>query len=262
MTRHSMCAGVIVLLCWPSSAAAQAQGSGEATPSNHANPLERVYVGIGGGYQGGVKSFTDSITFTQYLEPARIDADYRRKNGPAVDATGTVRLWRNFAITVGFSTFSKAGAGEITADIPHPFSFRESRAGGPFTFGGVTHRERILRTEATFLIAAGNRTIFMFGAGPAFVSLTQQVVSSAQWRESGYPYDSPVVIDGVNTTDETGSKVGFAGGMDVGFYFSRSVGVGLGVRFVHAKVPVNDRVKVESGGLQAGLGLRLKLGPR
>jgi hypothetical protein len=224
--------------------------------------LERVYIAIGGGYQGGAKDFTDAITFTQYLEPARLDATYQRKNGPAIEGSGTVRLWRNLGVSVGFSTFSKAGTGEVSTEIPHPFSFGQTRTGGPFTFGGVTHDETIVRVEAAVLVPVGRRAVVMVGAGPAFVSLTQEVVSSARWEEAGYPYDSPVVIDGVNKTRETSSKTGFSGGIDVGLYFSRYIGAGVGVRYVHAKMPVNERISLDAGGLQAGAGLRFRFGTR
>lgn len=233
-----------------------------AVPAKNAIPLERVYVAIGGGYQAGVDGFTDASTFTEYLESAKLDADYQLKDGPAIEGSGAVRLWRTLAVSVGFSRFSKSGAGELSIEVPHPFFFDRTRPGGPYSFGGITHEERVVRVEATVLAPVGKRVVVMAGAGPAFVHVTQDIVSSAQWSESGYPYDAPVVIQGVTTSRESGSKVGFAGGADVGFYFSRNVGIGAAVRFVRAKVPVNDRLEVDAGGLQVGVGLRLKVGSR
>ena len=257
MQTYTIGTVLVITFCLASSATAQAQPARTAALSF---PHERVYVAVGGGYQGGIKGFTDTITFTEYLEPAHIEADYRRKSGPAIDASGAVRVWRNLALGVGFSNFSKTGSGEVSAEIPHPFFFLQPRPGGPFSFGGVTHQERVVRVEPTAIIPVGTRMLIMLAGGPAFVSVTQRIVSSAQWRESGYPYDSPVTIDGVNSGDVTGSKVGFSAGGDLGFYFSKNVGVGLGVRFVRAKVKINDRIKLDAGGLQVAAGLRLRIG--
>ena len=240
---------------------AQTEGAQRAAQTTPAGPSrsDRVYVTFGGWYQPGEQSFSDRIRFTEYLETATMDATYRQRDAVTVEVAGAVRLWKGLAIGAGVTRFDRSGAANVQASIPHPFLFARPRSGGPIVQTDVTQREHIVRLEAVWVAPVGRRVLVLMSGGPAFLNVTQSLGSSLRWRERGYPYDDGVEVEGMELTRVTASKIGIAAAADVGFFFSRRVGVGAGVRVSRAKVRLANRIPLEVGGSHISAGLRLRL---
>jgi hypothetical protein len=91
--------------------------------------------------------------------------------------------------------------------------------------------------------------------------LRQDLATALQITQS-YPYDTASVT-GAETAANAKGGFGFNVSADAAWYFSRSAGVGGFIRYSHARIsmPVPDGSAVtDAGGVQAGVGVRLRLG--
>lgn len=102
-------------------------------------------------------------------------------------------------------------------------------------------------------------SVAVFG-GPSLFRLNRGLVDDVRYNHQ-YPYDS-ATFTAAQTSDASASQLGFNAGADVGYFFARNVGVGAMIRFTGANVdfdaPDGNTVAVDTGGLQAGAGLRLR----
>ena len=94
----------------------------------------------------------------------------------------------------------------------------------------------------------------VFG-GPSFFTVKQSVVTGITYDED-YPYDE-ATFSGADVETEEEQKTGFNVGADVGYYFTRNVGVGGIIRFSQTKVTFSLG-EVDAGGAMVGGGLRFR----
>lgn len=215
-------------------------------------------ISVNGGYQAGGSAFSDSFTFDQYLEQASMTARYPKKDGSAYAGGATFRVWRNLGVGVSLSVMSRSTTGDLSGTVPHPFHYRSNRAVS--TTMPIKHDEAGAHVSAAYVIPAGRRLLLTLSAGPSYFSVKQSLVDAVHVDEE-YPYDaatlqSPIVLSA------TKSAWGFHAGADVGFFFTRSIGVGVAVRYAGASVSMPARggnVSVKAGGAQVGAGLRIRI---
>jgi hypothetical protein len=213
---------------------------------------------LNGVYQSGTPAFSDVFSYTEYVEKTTITTEYSPKKGPAFDGGGAVRIWRNLAVGVNVSLAKRSTDGSLTGAIPHPFFFNAPRAISGTT--AIERTENAVHVQALWVIPAGRRLLIAVGGGPSFFSIKQSLVESVTYSES-YPYDSATFAS-ASVTQPSASAVGFGGSVDVGYYFSRYVGIGGFVRYARATVefPTHDStLSLDAGGFEAGLGLRIRL---
>ena len=147
----------------------------------------------------------------------------------------------------------------MDARIPHPFFYDRPRSiAGSAT--GLTRRETALHLQLRWFVPMpGQVGLSVFG-GPTFFNVTQDLVTAVDFSHS-YPFDE-ASFTGASTEEQSASAVGYHVGADVGFFFTSTVGIGALVRFSRASVDLmseGDRtVSIETGGFQAGGGLRLR----
>jgi hypothetical protein len=83
----------------------------------------------------------------------------------------------------------------------------------------------------------------------------QSVVTGITYTDS-YPYDE-AAFSGADVDTEDEKKTGFNVGVDIGYYFTRHLGVGGVIRFSQTSVPFSLG-DVDAGGAMVGGGLRLR----
>ncbi len=219
----------------------------------------RVFIDINGGFQATSTDFANNIVFTEFVEDGDLDATYGIDSGVIIDIGGGLRLPGNLGVSVGFSRFDTSNDASVDARIPHPFFFDRHRA----IAGSAT---RLARTETAvhlqlrwFAPVASQVDLSVFG-GPSLFNVTQGLVTAVGFSQS-YPFDDASFTE-ASTGEQSESAVGFHVGADVGFFFSRNVGVGALVRFSRASVDLvsenDDRVSIDTGGFHLGGGLRLR----
>ncbi|MCH2253659.1 MAG: hypothetical protein MK365_10905, partial [Vicinamibacterales bacterium] len=89
---------------------------------------------------------------------------------------------------------------------------------------------------------------------------TQGLVTAVDFSES-YPFEVASFAE-ASTEEQSTSAVGFHVGADVGYFFSRYVGVGALVRFSGATVDLvsedGGTISIDTGGFHVAGGLRLR----
>ncbi|MEO5820625.1 MAG: hypothetical protein ABIT71_08970 [Vicinamibacteraceae bacterium] len=216
-------------------------------------PTERVIVSINASYLTASRTFDDTRTFDLNAETARFSSDYAVEPSVGVDAGVFVRVWKGLAAGIAFTSHSDSRDIEIEASLPHPLKFSSART-ITGTAGG-DHEETAAHLQIAYILPVGKKMTAVVFGGPSFFTVKQSVVTAVQWRED-YPYDE-ATFTGATVESEEESKTGFNVGVDVGYYFTKNVGVGGIVRFTSAKTAFSLG-DVDAGGALVGGGLRLK----
>jgi hypothetical protein len=223
---------------------------------------DKAFVSINAGLQGAGSEFGYSFSPTEfaYAEEARLNARYPLDAGPAFDVGGGVRAWRNLAVGAAVSVFSKSSDVSVDGTVPHPLYLDRDRAvSGSFR---SPRREVAVHLQATWVVPMGRRTLVSFAGGPSFFSVRQAMASGINLA-TVYPYDTTAVT-GARTTNETKGGVGFNASGDVAYFLTRSIGVGGTVHYTRGTLTlptVGGGARTIAGGVQIGLGLRLRLMP-
>lgn len=245
------------------SVVAVAAGLSCSTPAlaqTASGSLSRGFVAINGIYQLTSNDFADSGVKREHAENGSVQAAYLVQSGQSLEVSGGARVWRKLSMGVGFSRFSTATPSAVSAAIPHPFFFNRLRSVAGQA-DGLKREELVVHLQAAGVFPVGRRlNVTVFG-GPAFFKVTQGVVTDVSYRDS-YPFDEASFGGAITTTADV-SKVGFGGGGDVAFYFTRFVGIGGTFQFAGTTVRLpaagGATQSVKVGGLRTGAGLRLRL---
>jgi hypothetical protein len=216
------------------------------------------YLSVGGVYQFRSKAFSEGYSYTEYLEQASVITDYPATEGPGFDVGGAVRLWRNLALSVSVTYVDRSTAGTVTAAIPHPFFFNQSRSiSGPVD---LKRTEIAVHPFVSWAIPAGRRFLIVIGGGPSIFNLNQSLVEDVSYTQS-YPFDS-ATFTSATVARHSAWIVGYGGSADVTYYFSKYVGVGGVARYARGTVSLPSHgatLKVDTGGFEAGLSLRFRI---
>lgn len=253
---------LVILLGTAASAGAQAKPAqpAPARPAPAAPPIDRVYVSINGAYQTGGDSFGETVTFRENAENGTFSTDYEVKSGPALNVSVGAGLWRNIGVGVGVTRYSKNTPTLINASVPHPFFFNRPRTVDG-EVAGIKREELAVHIQARATFVPTPRIQAVVFAGPSFFSVKQGIVNDFEVTEA-YPYDTATFSRGI-TTDVDESKIGFNVGADVGYFFTRQIGVGGSVQWAGTTIDApassgTGTFELKAGGFQAGGGLRLR----
>jgi hypothetical protein len=253
---------LVILLGTAASASAQAKPA-QPAPARRAPAapaIDRIYVSINGAYQTGGDSFGETVSFLENAEPGTFTTDYEVKSGPALNISAGAGLWRNIGVGVGVTRYSKNTPTALNASVPHPFFFSRPRT-VEGEVAGLKREELAVHVQAraTFVPSPSIQAVVF--AGPSFFSVKQGIVNDFEVNET-YPYDTATFSRGI-TTDVDESKIGFNVGADVGYFFTRQVGVGGSVQWSGTTIDApassgTGTFEIKAGGFQAGAGLRLR----
>ena len=242
--RVAWIAVATALLAWASPATAQDS---------------RVFISVNGGSQVTSTDFADNVVFTEFVEEGDSNAAYDIDSGAIFDIGGGVRLPFNLGIGGGVSRFDKNNDASVNARIPHPFFFDRDRsiAGSA---AGLTRTETSVYLQVRWFAPIPDAVELSVFGGPTYFSVTQGLVTAVEFSQI-YPFDV-ATFTAVASGTQTESAVGYNVGADVGFFFSRYVGIGALARFSRASLDLvsedSGRISVDVGGLHVGGGLRLR----
>jgi len=229
-------------------------------PAARAQPpteLPHAVISASAGVQGPSRTFTDTFTFDQYVETARVQADYAVKVKAFFDGGAAVRLWRSLGAGVAISRFTDTRTAAVAATVPHPFFFdRDRTITGTAT--GVARNETAVHAQIVAFVPAGRRWLLELSAGPTFLTVEQSFVTGVSYDES-YPFDT-ATYRSATIQKIRDRKVGYHIGADVMVRLTSSIGLGAIVRYSQARVGVDvngARLDLDAGGLQAGGGMRV-----
>jgi hypothetical protein len=246
----------------PATAAPQtpARPAAAATRAARRPPNVRGLLTVNGLFQPGTHDFTDSREFSSNRETATTTGEYSVDGGGGIDGGAFVRVWRNLGAGASVSSVTRRSDANISARYPHPFFFNQARQADT-SVGDLDRAEVAVHLSAAYLLPSTGRFGGVLYAGPSFFSLTQNVVETLAVTET-YPYDTVTIAPSGSPTELSESAVGFHVGGDVAWYFTNRFGIGAMARYATAKKSVaigtGKSFDLEAGGLQAGLGLRIR----
>jgi hypothetical protein len=225
-----------------------------------AGAQDRFRLSTSVGQQVTSTPFREEQPFREYLEQGAFTFERTISKRLFYDAGLAVRLVGGLYAGATFSFFSDTGAGAVVARVPHPFFFNQPRT----VTGEVRNAKRTEigeHLQLSWTAPAGNLEFTFFG-GPSMFTTEQLLVTrlSLSLNEEVYPYDT-LSFPGATTETLKENVFGYNAGVDMNWRFAPRVGLGILIRYAHGSkdfIPTGGQpVKVETGGLHAGGGLRL-----
>jgi hypothetical protein len=234
----------IVVLTLGLAFACAAQASAQITP----DLTKFVDVNVGG--QPQERTFTTSSTFPIYGETATVATAQRTNAGVLFDVRGGVRVWNNFAVGIGFSTFGRKGDAAGSARIPDPGVFGRP-ASVTLQSTGLERKEIGTHPMLVWYIPVTDKVDVAVSFGPSFIHVKQDVLS-VNGVMPGTQIPTTIV------SSESKTAVGGHVGIDGNYLFTPRFGGGIFVRYAGASADLPSVSGLHVGGFQAGIGLRVR----
>ena len=215
---------------------------------------DRGFVNVSGFFQPSA-GYANTVHPIDFAEAAVVGTDYKTGAVPGLEAGGGVRVWRNLAVGIDVSRFSKHINGSVSAQVPHPFFFGKPRSVSGDA-AGLSRGETGVHLQALWLIPMRPRWELALAGGPSWFSVDQDLVSDLTVTQT-YPFDT-ATFSAATSVHRSRSKVGFNAAADVSYLLRPHVGVGFGITFAHASVPLDDTLTVDAGGPHLAGGVRFR----
>jgi hypothetical protein len=228
------------LLAGPRLAAAQGQPASGTV----------AFLNVNVGAQPQQREITTSESLALYDETATVTSTQPVNNGPMFDVTGGYYVRTNLAVAVGFSSFSRSSDSALRASIPDPIFTDRPRIVGATT-PDLAHTERGIHFQAVWFFPVTDRIDVALSAGPSIFRVSQELTPTVT---------VPTRTQNIVVVQETqsGTAIGFNAGFDGSFMFTPRLGAGLFVRYAGGSVDLPAVENLSVGGLQTGLGLRIR----
>jgi len=193
---------------------------------------------------------TVSIFTPKLDEDTTFQTNYGNPTGWSLDFMGGGPVWHSLGIGFAVGYHKRNRAATIDAEIPHPY-FYDTLRSASFTTEPLESREATFHFPAIFMPPAfGPVKVLVFG-GPSIFRITQTQVTNILVTEVA-PYDT-VTIHGVTSEDIKGTFWGYHAGADVAVFFTRSVGVGGGIRYSHGNITQFEKDAATTSGTAGGV---------
>jgi hypothetical protein len=215
----------------------------------------RITVGVNFGAQFGSSDFTQTSTPIIYDEAATIDVAQTASSGALFDLGGSVKLFGDFGVGVSYNHTSGDGDASVSASIPHPLYTDQPRS-ATTSATGLKHTENAVHVQLQYRYAISPKLDVTLGVGPSFFSVKQDLITTVSVVEAD---QGPVITPTVARVSE--SPVGFNIGADTAYMLTKSIGVGVLLRYAKSTADFavdTSSVSVDAGGFQFAVGGRVR----
>ncbi len=255
---HTMLSRTLTCLACLLAAAAASPATADAQPWQG-----RFLIGANAVAQTTSSTFEDSFTYAHPFttgiagEEASVTTKYKLPKPVMPDLGLLVRISRNFAAGVAYDQSSATSDLNVSARIPHPLLIAHHRdVEGTLQ---ARHEQSGIHLNAAYVVPATEKLYFAFSAGPSYFTVEQRAVKSVSVNEA-YPYDTATFVSAdVEVLKESGW--GLNAGVDLGWMFNRTFGVGGLLRYTKGTISLRptgrDARDIDAGGLHAGVGARI-----
>lgn len=220
-----------------SMAAAQTKAPGSA------------FIDINVGAQTGTKTLATSSSFSLYDETATVATSQSIGSGPVFDFGGGYRIWKNLAVGLSFSAYSRTVTGSLTATVPDPIFYNKFTTVSVQS-PGLKRSEFGTHVKFIYYIEVNEKVDVAISGGPSFIRVSQDVSSAT--------IPSGTTNVSVTIANQSGTAKGGNVGADVNYKIAPKWGVGFFLRYAGGSVDLPVATGVKAGGLQAGAGARLR----
>lgn len=225
--------------------------AGGARLSQAQGPADtKMFASIEFGAQPTQRTATSAASFSLYDETATVTTTQPIHNGPIFGGSVGYRVNPAFGIAGGITVFkARTADATVTASIPDPLIY-----GNPknvvTSATGLSHSQLGIHFQALWFHPLSDTFELVLGAGPSIVNVSHDVATAS------------VATGTQNVTTAVTSQSGKAFGFNVGgegnYKISEKTLLGVFVRYVTAKTDLDSVTDLKVGGVQAGVGLRLR----
>ena len=121
----------------------------------------RARVSVSGVAQIDAERLSESITLTKYVEGTPLTAELPKKTLPLFDIGVAIRLAGNFGASVAISNLTNRARADVTAQIPHPFYFKQPDPSAAAF--GVDHKELAEHLDVVQLFPSSHDLMLLVG---------------------------------------------------------------------------------------------------
>src|SRR5262245_23661857 len=227
-------------------------------------PRRTGFFNVNAGYSRSSQELvrTTAAFEEDYAEAGAFTASYGKVSGLTVDGMAGQSVYGSLGFGIGVGYQPRQHTAEISAQVPHPFYFNQPRT-ATFTTGLLDAYEVAVHIPVVYMPPAYGRlgrVKFLAYGGPSVFRLSQTVVTQL-FLDDFYPFDTVRITD-VDTEQHDVVRWGYHVGADVSYFFTRTVGVGGGVRYTYANLDFDDDednpTSTATGRVQALAGLRVR----
>lgn len=158
-----------------------------------------------------------------------------------------------FAVGINFTPVNYEYEVGLAVEAPHPVFRNRHASDADVTANRLTREDRALDVSLIYIARTPDAWRVRLFAGPTWFRVRQQMVSNIIYDQVynllGF---NAIDIDRYESAAREGTAWGLHAGVDVGYFFSRHVGVGGVVRFNRGTVTVDDPLSGEEAELKAG----------
>jgi len=221
---------------------------------------DRGFLNLSGAGQTGTSkdltfdsSNTPGFGFVVYGENANVGARRSVTGGGGIfDVTAGARVWNNLGAAISFWRRSDNADATVTASIPDPAFFDKPRSVAT-SISGLTHKEKWVAVLGVFTVPMTDKIDVMVLAGPAVVSVDHEIPTGVSLSEGN---SGPQLTFTRSTLSK--STWGYQLGVDGRYMITKMLGAGMFLRLSKATSDLSNAVSLESGGFQAGIGVRVR----
>jgi hypothetical protein len=211
-------------------------------------PVTRGFVNFDVGAQTQSRTIATTSTLPVFGETATITTNQEIRKGAVVGIEGGYRVWRNLAVAVGVTRFSRESDGAVSAVIPNPLVFDQPLTLN-LTQSNLSHTETGVHVMAVYFFPITDKIDVSVSAGPSFIHVHQD-------------YVVPTIPTGTQTVNlssssETGTAKGANVGVDANYFFTKNVGAGVFMRYAGGSLDLPSVKSLSVGGFQIGVGARV-----
>lgn len=235
--------------------AASALGQESQTQSSERE--RRVRILVNGLYDTMGQSFSESSTFTQYVEQGNAQRDYDGGKGFVFEGGVIIGVTKSFGVMGSVEVYHTDYDVSFEERLPHPLYFDKSRTvtGNETGFG---YDEKAIHVDAVFTHATSSVTVDVFG-GPSFFVTSTELLGTIN-TTSEYPFDE-VTFTGTSKVTSDDNPIGFNAGGSVTFHLTKVFGVAVQGRYSKGTIKVSreggQEFELDAGGFRVGAGIRL-----
>lgn len=210
-----------------------------SAPAPRPGRLHAGFASLSAGYRlKGADIIRVSDAFEEtYAEAGRLSARYLQTSGLTLDLLAGRTFWGPIGIGVGGSYHQREAPAKVEARVPHPFFFNQPRSTALDT-GPLTAKEFALHVPVVVMPGANGRVRVVGFGGLSIFHARQTAVTGATLNDP-YPHNAVTATSAV-TEEKRGTVAGYHAGADVSYFFSRSTGIGAGVRYSRGTLGFKD----------------------
>ncbi len=244
---------VLGLLALPALAGAQTAGGQAAAPAS-----ERGFVAAHVGGQAGSTDLTDGFTFPQYDETGTVSIRQGYGGGAIFNIEGGFRVTGAIFAGIALSAGSSRVDTNVDASIPHPLIFDRPRTAS--LTSEQDHSETAFHLFARYRIPVNEQITVGISAGPSFIRVRQDLVTTVSFQEGGAPFTT-VTLTGTGEREETATVATANVGANVTYRIAEAFGVDGFFRYARGATDVDGAggsVEIKGGGTQFGIGIQYR----